>query len=190
MRRCLVLCLSILALFAPIPAFAAEWTGTQVMFTVEGTKPITEAFAWSGTACRFECPKNSTAIWFAYTGPNYQATPWLWVAPQVGYAGGWVQAEDTLVGAGWGTVTLPNGIGTVDLDGEVFTTAGHNDTYWYNQYNHSWGALNAGLHWESVNGFSQWGPQIGVKQGPWKGEVRYFTGEGAHALRLAVKLGF
>lgn len=174
MKRSLILVVTALglivgAIFTPAVA-ANHWSGCQILMTVEGTKPISAATAWSGTLCRFEVPKNSTVMWFAYTGPTFTPNAWLWVSPQVGYAGGWSEGQDTFVSAGWATITLPNGIGTVDLDGEVFATAGHNDTYWYNQYNRSLGAVNYGLHWESVNDYHQWGPQLGVRQGPWKGK--------------------
>ncbi|MFH1171226.1 MAG: hypothetical protein V1778_01645 [bacterium] len=186
----LVLIALIVAAVPPVTAQSREWTGGEVMVTLEGTSPLTQSVGWSGDLCYFYIPKSATTMWFAYTGPTWQATPWLWVSPQVGYGGGWNPIDDSVIGAGWVDLTLPKGLGVVSLDGEAIVTGSVRDGYWYNQWNRAIGPFKVGAHYESTNERLKWGPHVSLSKGPWKWEIRYFAGEGEHNIRLVTKLGF
>jgi len=194
MRTLLVVLVALTVLFVSgTVATAAEWTGTQMMLGIEGTAEVSHSVTWSGDLCYFHVPMAKSNLYAVYTGPASQVTSWLWVSPQIGWAGGWKPNMDTFVTAGWATLTLPKAVGKVDLDAEVYNTGSSHDMYWYNQYNYTAGLVNAGVHWESTNAKHQWGPHVGFKAGPkspWKFEARYFNGHGEHTMRLVTKLNF
>jgi hypothetical protein len=185
----LLLVAIVVAFCVPSAANAREWTGTQILINVSGTHQLSPSFGATGALMYFGVPKNEATMWFAYTGVTYAVTKSITLYPQLGYAGGWKSNEDSFILAGWADVALPYGV-VLSLDGEDIITGSTHDTYWYNQVNRSFGATNVGAHWEDTNGTWQWGPHAGVKNGPWKFELRYFTGESGHAVRLATCMSF
>jgi hypothetical protein len=152
--------------------------------------------SWRASGTLFFIPSNDTSIYFIYTGPVFNLADWLWVAPQLGYAGNWTKdAEDAADFSMWMGANLPNGLGALFAESEAITDGGQTDFYGF--YSYTWQAkdspVNLGVQAEFVNKDGIAGPHIGISKGAWHFEVQFFRplkDENLNIFRLSTFLNF
>lgn len=173
MKRFLIVFVTVFALSSS--AFAQERQPTQVMTTVSGNVSVSEAVSVGTSASYFWIPADESRMIFAYAGPSFQISDNFWVSPQVGYAGGWIEGEDSFIpalnmGADVGSFTLFVGLNDI-ISSEGSDYFGAYGANYIIDLNGS-ASLNMGVVSEQINDDITLGPRIGLTRDSWHGEVQ------------------
>lgn len=176
--------------------FELRWNDIQTATMIGGGVPLNKAGTvdLEGYFMTFWIPGNGTTMTFLYLGPGFKVNDWLFVSPEIGLAGNWVDGNKA-------AIMLSNQAMVNFLDGQidgffeadVLLYPGQIDYYGF--YKLNWNPtdfLNVGAHVEQINLEFGFGPHVGIKKGPWRLEVQHFTDltlQG-HGVRIVNKLLF
>jgi len=197
MKKLLLSSLMLMVLVQSAKAENFPWKGSQVMFSVGGAVEMIENKLFvRGSGIYFWVPENGLNMFFVYFGPKWQIADWIWIAPQVGFAGNWtLNSKDAADFSLWTGLSFFQSRLTVFLEGDAIVNHDQQDYYGYYSIDYnplSW--LNAGIQGEQINKGVMFGPHLGYTNGPLHLEVQYYAGfqqsNKGHTIRFFTRLFF
>lgn len=150
------------------------WQGGQFQLFLTSSQPFTEGSTSgvNGSFYYFGVPASNVTSYYFYAGPYIQATPWLWLSPQLGmYSIGGV--EDYTIASLWTLTNLPLSKFTLYAQIENYFRAGLDQVYTYFSLDHPLAKFYGGLHSESFDDDFTYGPHLGYSKGQLKVEAQY-----------------
>lgn len=160
--------LSLLALLHAPSAFAQDVVHPQANFTLEGTRPLTDALSLRGSGHIFWAPGpgEDVAIGLMYLGPKIKVTDWFSIAPQVGMVTNWTGNGDLQpMLSAWSWIGSGRLRGFVESDGFISLEDGTPTYYGFYAVDYSFKLIDVGPQVEQTNASFSAGGHAGLPLG-------------------------